>query len=55
METSTWLPPAAIIAVVLYVWRRTDRRMDEVRADLAGLRLDLADVDRRLARVEGGP
>ena len=64
----SWLQPAAVVAVVLYVWRRIDirlERMDERhRTDLADLRSDLAqrmdsldarlvDVDRRVARVEG--
>ena len=45
------------MAVVLYVWRSLDARLDRQdqrhQADLASLRTDLANVDRRLARIEG--
>lgn len=41
-----WVEPTAIIAVVLYVWRRIDNR-------LGALSNHIADVDRRVARIEG--
>ncbi len=64
----SWLQPAVVVAVLLYVWRRVDIRLDRMderhRSDLADLRTDLiqrmdsldarlVDVDRRVARVEG--
>ena len=64
----SWLQPAVLVAVLLYVWRRIDIRLDRMderhRSDLADLRTDLTqrmesldarlvDVDRRVARVEG--
>ncbi len=59
-DLTTWLPPAVIVAVVLYVWRRLDARMDRldaridgVDARIDGLRADLGAVSERLARLEG--
>ena len=44
----SWLQPAVLVAVLLYVWRRIDIRLDRMderrRSDLAELRSDLADL-----------
>lgn len=64
----SWLQSAVVVAVLLYVWRRIDARLDRMdechRSDLADLRADLTrridshdarlvDVGRRLSRIEG--
>ena len=30
---SLWLSPAAVVAVVLFVWRRLDKRIDDLRTE----------------------
>lgn len=45
-DPSIWLPPAVIIGLMLILWRRTETRLD-------ALSKDLANVDRRVARIEG--
>ncbi len=52
-DLTTWLPPAVIVAVILYVWRRLDARMDRLDARIDGLQADLGAVSERLARLEG--
>ena len=50
----SWLQPAVVVAVLLYVWRRIDIRLDRMaerdRSDLAELRNDLADLLSDLTR-----
>lgn len=57
MDWTTWLLWSVVVAVVLYVWRSLDARLDRQderhQADLASLRTDLANMDRRLARIKG--
>ncbi len=58
-ELSTWLPWGVVLAVVLYVWRRLDARMDRLDARIDGVdaRIDglraVGAVSERLARLEG--
>ncbi len=52
-DPTTWLPPAVVVAVVLYVWRRLDARMDRLETRIGGLQADLGAVSERLARLEG--
>ena len=44
----SWLQSAVVVAVLLYVWRRIDIRLDRMeerhRSDPADLRSDLADL-----------
>ena len=53
----SWLQPAVIVAVLLYVWRRIDTRLDRMdeghRSDLADLRADLTQrMDNLDARMD---
>ncbi len=52
-DPTTWLPPAVVVAVVLYVWRRLDARMARLETRIGGLQADLGAVSERLARLEG--
>lgn len=64
----SWLQSAVVVAVLLYVWRRIDARLDRMderhRSDMADPRSDLTrrmdshdarlvDVGRQLSRIEG--
>ena len=50
----SWVQPAVLVAVLLYVWRRIDIRLDRMnerhRGDLVDLRGDLADLRSDLTR-----
>lgn len=65
---SPWLSPAAVVAVLLFVWRRLDKRIDDLRTEfrielrdsvsglrdeMNGLRDEMRGVSERLARLEG--
>ena len=42
----TWLPPALVIALMLFVWR-------DLRREIADLRKDVRDLRNRVSRIEG--
>lgn len=50
----SWLQSAVVVAVLLYVWRRIDARLDRMderhRSDMADPRSDLADLRSDLTR-----
>ena len=52
-DLSTWLPWSVVLAVVLYVWRRLDARMDQLEARIDGLQPEVGALSQRLARLEG--
>lgn len=56
-ELAQWIPPAVIIALMIYLHRSTHRRMDRmerrVRQDIKELRGEVGDLRDRLGRVEG--
>ena len=47
------LSPAIVIAVVVLLWRDTNNRIAALGATVAALAATVADVDRRLATLEG--
>ena len=47
------LSPAIVIAVVVLLWRDTNGRIAELGRTVAALAATVADVDRRLATLEG--
>ena len=47
------LSPAIVIAVVVLLWRDTNNRIAALGATVAALAVTVADVDRRLATLEG--
>lgn len=57
----SWLQSAVVVAVLLYVWRRIDIRLDRMderhRSDMADLRADLTQridsLDARLGDLDG--
>ena len=56
-ELAQWIPPAVIIALMIYLHRSTHRRMDRMEArlseDIKEVRAEVRDLRDRLGRVEG--
>ena len=48
-ELSQWIPPAVIVALMLYLHRSTHRRMDRMEGRI---REDMKRLDERVARLE---
>ena len=53
MSWTDILSPAIVIAVVVLLWRDTNGRIAELGRTVAALAATIADVDRRLATLEG--
>ena len=61
-ELAQWIPPAVIVALMIYLHRSTHRRLDRMetrlREDMAQLRNDMRQdmerLDGRVARLEHG-
>ncbi|MCY3738691.1 MAG: hypothetical protein OXG13_19995 [Gemmatimonadaceae bacterium] len=51
-DLSTWLPWSVILAVVFYVWRRLEARMDQLEARMDQLQARLKACGRILGRSE---
>ena len=49
----TYLTPALVVAAAGFLWRVLGKRIDDLRDDIRELNRTVADIDRRLARVEG--
>lgn len=49
-DLSTWLPWSVVLAVVLYVWRRLEARMDQLEVRLDQLQAQVKACGRILAR-----
>ena len=56
-QLSQWLPPAAIIALMIYLHRSTHRRLDRLEAQVGDLRdrmeTQIGDLRDRMGKVEG--
>ena len=52
-DVVTWLPWSVVLAVVLYVWRRLEARLDQLEARLDQLEARLKTCGRILARLGG--
>ena len=59
-ELSQWIPPAAIVAIMLYLHRSLrqdlrgiETRLDGVESQIASLRKRMGRLEERMARLEG--
>ena len=49
----SYLTPALIIGLVLFVWRDLRKEMGDLRKEIGDLRSDVRGQGERLARIEG--
>ena len=56
-ELAEWIPPAAIIALMLYLNRRLESRMDRMESQIGELRgrmdVQIGELRERMAHLEG--